>query len=190
MTPLCKSRTFLTYAPPLEWNTEFRAHFILSSFNSLHLEMRVDSPVLCGKQSRRSCRYSRGGQSHIETRQETSWVVPQSQRHRFPHPLKIRPDSNGTSSTELQHQGALTPWLHPPEKATGSKCNSTRGLTSHSQLEREPEFHDSTQDKSCLPCSNSTETLRSMLEMERNPEVHASTRDEALFICAAMQEES
>ena len=116
--------------------------------------------------------------------------MPQSQRHRFPHPLKIRPDSNGTSSTELQHQGALTPWLHPPEKATGSKCNSTRGLTSHSQLEREPEFHASTQDKACLPYLNSTETLRSMSEMERNPEVRASTRDEALFICAAMQEES
>ena len=133
--------------------------------------MRVNSPVLCGKQSRRSCRNSRGGQSHIETRQETSWVVPQSQRHRFPHPLEIRPDLNGTPTIELQHQGARTPRLHSPEKATSSKCNSTRGLTPHSQLETEPELHASTQDKACLPCSDCTETPRLMSEMDRNPEV-------------------
>ena len=168
MTPLCKSRTFLTYAPPLERNTEFRAHFILSSFNSLHLEMRVDSPVLCGKQSRRSCRNSRGGQSHIETRQETSWVVPQSQRHRFPHPLEIRPDLNGTPTIELQHQGARTPRLHSPEKATSSKCNSTRGLTPHSQLEREPEFHASMTRRGLPP----------LFKLHRNPEIDVRNGEE------------
>ena len=166
-----------------------RAHFILSSFNSPFLEIGVDSPALSGKQSRRSCHNSRGGQSHIETPQETLWVVPQSQRHRFTHPLEIRPDLNGTPSTESQHQGALTPQLHPPEKATGSKYNSARGLTPHSQLEREVELHASTQDEACLPCSNSTETLKLMSEMERNPEVPASTRDEALFIPAVTEEE-
>ena len=115
--------------------------------------------------------------------------MPQSQRHRFPHPLEIRPDSNGTPSTESQHKGALTPQLHPLEKATGSKFNSTGGLTPHSQLEREAELHASTQDEACLPCSNSTETLKLMSEMERNPEVPASTRDEALFIPAVTEEE-
>ena len=58
------------------------------------------------------------------------------------------------------------------------------------QLERQAEFHASTQDETCLSCSNSTETLRSMSEMERNPEVSASTRDEALLIPAETQEES
>ena len=90
----------------------------------------------------------------------------------------------------MQHQGALTPRLHLPEKAIGSKCNSTRGLIPHSQLERQSEFHNSTQDEACLPYSNSTETLRLMSEMERNPEVHASIRYEALFIPASTQEES
>ena len=92
----------------------FPAHLNLSPFAPPHLEMRVDSSALSGKESRSSRHTSRGGQSHIDTRQETSWVVPQSQRHRFPHPLEIRPDSNGTPSTESQHQGALTPQLHPP----------------------------------------------------------------------------
>jgi len=167
-----------------------RAHFILTSFAPPHLEMRVDSPALSGKEPRHFRSNSRGCQSHLDTQQETSWVVSQSQRHPFPHPLEIRPDLNGNLSTESQHQWALTPQLHPPEKATGSKCNSTRGLTHHSQLEMETDFHNSTQDEACLPCSNSTETLRSMTEMERNPEVHASTRDEALFIPALTQEES
>ena len=44
-----------------------------------------------------------------------------------------------------QHEGALTPRLHPPEKATGSKYNSTSGLTPHEQLKMQAEFHASTQ---------------------------------------------
>ena len=91
---------------------------------------------------------------------------------------------------EVKTPRAMTPPLHGPEKAAGSKYNSTSGLTPHGQLERNAEFHASTQDEACLPCSNSTETPRSMSGMERNPEVPASTRDEALFIPAATGEES
>ena len=71
----------------------FLAHLNLSPFAPPHLEMRVDSPAFSGKESRRSYCPSRGGRSHSETRVEPSWVVPQSQRHLFPHPLEIRPDA-------------------------------------------------------------------------------------------------
>ena len=97
---------------------------------------------------------------------------------------------NGTTRIDSQHERALTPRLHPPKKATGSKSNSTRGLTPYLQLKGQAKFHASTQDKACLSCSYSTETPRSMSEMVRNTEVSASTRDEALLIPAATQEES
>ena len=71
----------------------FPAHLNLSPFAPPYLEMRVDSPAFSGKESRRSHRPSRRGRSHSETRVEPSWVVPQSQRHLFPHPLEIRPDA-------------------------------------------------------------------------------------------------
>ena len=71
----------------------FLADLNLKPFAPPHLEMRVDSPAFSGKESRRSYCPSRGGRSHSETRVEPSWVVPQSQRHLFPHPLEIRPDA-------------------------------------------------------------------------------------------------
>jgi hypothetical protein len=46
-----------------------------------------------------------------------------------------------------QHEGALSPWLHPPEKDADSKYSSTSGMTPHEQLERQGEFHASTQDE-------------------------------------------
>ena len=65
----------------------------LSPFAPPHLKMRVDSPALSEKESPHSRHTSRGGRSRIETQQEASWFMPQCQRHRFPHPLKIRPDA-------------------------------------------------------------------------------------------------
>ena len=69
----------------------FPAHLNLCPFAPPRLEMRVDSPALSRKESRHSCHTSRGGRSHNETRQEPSWIIPQCQRHQFPHPLEIRP---------------------------------------------------------------------------------------------------
>ena len=154
-------KNFPTYLSSCERNIEFPSTPQPELLCHSSSQMRVNSPALSGKESRRTCHISRGGPSHIEIRQETSWAMPQSQRHRFPHPLEIRHDSNEIPSTQLQHEGALRSRLHPLEKATGSKCNSTRGLTPHSQLKRQAEFHASTQDEACLPSSNSTETLRS-----------------------------
>ena len=97
--------------------------------------------------------------------------------------------SNLTPRMKSQHEVALTLQLPPPEKAAGSKYNSTSGLTCSELFERNAEFHASIQDEARLPYSNSAETLRSMSEMERNPEVSASIRNEALFNPAAMHEE-
>ena len=69
------------------------------------------------------------------------------------------------------------------EKTRSSKYSSTGGLSPPEQLERQAEFHASTQDEACLSCLNSAGILRSESEMERNPQIPASTRDEALFHC-------
>ena len=55
--------------------------------------------------------------------------------------------SNVTSRIKSQHEGALSAWLYPPEKAAGAKSNSTSGLTPHEQRERQAEFRTSTQDE-------------------------------------------
>ena len=87
-----------------------------------------------------------------------------------------------------QHEGGLTPQLHPRERAAGSKYNSTSGLTPHEQLKRQAEFRVSTHDEAA-PLFQIRETPRLMSEMEWNPEVPESTLDEALFILQVMHEE-
>ena len=79
-------------------------------------------------------------------------------------------------------RGPDTP-MNRPEKPVDSKYSWTSGLSSSEQLERQAEFHASTQDEACLSCPNPAGTLRSESEMERNPQVPASTPDEALFHC-------
>ena len=54
---------------------------------------------------------------------------------------------NVTSRMKSLHEGALTPLLHLLEKASGSKYNSTSGLSPREQLERQVEFHSSTEDE-------------------------------------------
>ena len=54
---------------------------------------------------------------------------------------------NVTLRKKSQHEGALTPWLHRPEKPTGSKYNSTSGMSPREQLGSQGEFHSSTQDE-------------------------------------------
>ena len=61
--------------------------------------------------------------------------------------LCLGTSSNVTLRMKSQHEGTLTPQLHHSEKATGFKYNSTSGLSPHEQLERQAEFHSSTQDE-------------------------------------------
>ena len=92
--------------------------------------------------------------------------IPPSTQDKYRCPGTIE---NVNLRMKSQQEGALTPRLHPPEKATGSKCNSTRGLTPHSQLERQAEFHVSTKDKACLPVQTS----------QKNPEIDIRNEEES-----------
>src|SRR5574340_531322 len=55
--------------------------------------------------------------------------------------------------------------VHRPEKPPGSKYSSTSGLAPRGHLERQAEFHASTQDEACLSCPQSAGTLRSDSEI-------------------------
>ena len=152
LTPLMQPKKFPDIPVSLERNTSFPAPFNLSLFSPPDLNMRVDSPALSGKGSRPSRHTSGGGWSQKEIRKVASWVMPHSERHQFPCPLLIRtrcPDtsSNVTLWMKSQHEGALTPQLHHPEKPAGSKYNATSGLSPCEQLERQEEFIYSTQDE-------------------------------------------
>ena len=68
--------------------------------------------------------------------------IPPSTQDKYRCPGTIE---NVNLRMKSQQEGALTPQLHHPEKATGSKYNSTSGLSPHEQLKRQAEFHSSTQ---------------------------------------------
>ena len=51
------------------------------------------------------------------------------------------------------------------KKTPGSKYSSTSGLSPRGHLERQAEFHASTQDEACLSCPKSAGTLRSESEV-------------------------
>ena len=55
--------------------------------------------------------------------------------------------SNVTLRMKSQHEGALTPKLHRPKKAAGSKYNSTSGLSPRDELQRQVELHSLTQNE-------------------------------------------
>ena len=66
-----------------------------------------------------------------------------------------------------------SPWQRTPgylpEKPAGTTHSSRSDLSPREQLERQAEFHSSTQDEAWLSCPNSSGTLWSEFEMERNP---------------------
>src|SRR5574341_2515626 len=55
--------------------------------------------------------------------------------------------------------------VHRSEKTPGSKYSSTSGLSPRGHLERQAEFHASTQDEARLSCPQSAGTLRSESEI-------------------------
>ena len=64
------------------------------------------------------------------------------EKNLMPGPLfKCNPVDEGTTQ-----RGMDTP-MHHPEKPTGSKYSLTSGLSPHEHLERQAEFHASTQDE-------------------------------------------
>src|SRR5574337_654837 len=55
--------------------------------------------------------------------------------------------------------------VHRSERPPGYKYSSTSGLCPRGHLERQAEFHASTQDDACLSCPQSAATLRSGSEI-------------------------
>ena len=156
--------------------------------------MRVDSPALGGKRSRTSHRTARRGWSHFETRVEASCVVPHSQTHQFPRPLKISSDAwnlfecnpedefitrSGTdtlvASSRKRHcfQIQLDKWSDIPWttwEASGVPCLSTRrGLTPLYQVRRDPE----------IDVRNGEECWASCLTSRWSPTYPAAMREES-----------
>src|SRR5574341_877887 len=60
--------------------------------------------------------------------------------------------------------------VHRSEKTPGSKYSLTSGLSPRGHLERQAEFHASTQDEALLSCPQSAGTLRS------EPEIRGTLR--------------
>ena len=151
----------------------FPAHLNLSPFAPPHLEMKVDSPALSGKESRRSLCSSRGGRSHIETQQKPSWVVPQPQRHRFPHPLEIRPDAPAPIRMEprvLSHTRMGTDTL---------VASSGKSHRFQIQLDKRPDTPFTTREASRVPCLNTRRGLPPLIKLNRNPEIDVRNGEEA-----------
>ena len=93
LTHLLQLIKFPKYISHSRGTPSFPAQLNLIPFSLPDLDMRVDSPAMSAKGSRPYRRTSGRGRSHIEIREEASWVVQLEERQRFPCPLKISPDA-------------------------------------------------------------------------------------------------
>ena len=151
--------------PHLRGSPSFLAHLNLSPFSPPHLEMRVDSPAFSGKESRRSCHTSRGGWSQIETQDETSWFVPQSQRHKFPHPLEIRHDAPEPIWMEHRVSSHNTKGHWHPVASSKKRCRF------QIQLDKRPDIPFTTQEASRMPSQNTRQGLPPLFKLQRNSDI-------------------
>ena len=106
----------------LERNTEFPSTINLIPFPPPDLDMRVDSPALSEMESRHSRRTLGGGWSHIESREEALWVMPHSERHRFPHPFKVSPYARATLQMTFWDEVTTRRVTDTPAASSGRSC--------------------------------------------------------------------
>ena len=92
LTPLMQPQKFPNILYLLKRTLSFPAALNLRPFSPPDLDMRINFHASSGKGSRPSLFTSGGGRAHTETPEEASWVMPHSNRHQFPHPIKISPD--------------------------------------------------------------------------------------------------
>ena len=75
--------------------------------------------------------------------------MPYSERHQFPRPLKISPDARAffecNPEDEVTTQRGTDTPVAASGKAASSKYYTKSGLSPREQLERQLEFHSSTQ---------------------------------------------
>ena len=112
--PRSDPKSFPTHRSHSRGTPRFPARLQLSPFTPPDRDKMVDSPALSGRGSRSSWCTSGCHQSNEEIRDVASWMVPRSERPRFPALLLIRtrcPDTSlkATLWMKAQHEGALTP---------------------------------------------------------------------------------
>ena len=101
--PWSDPKSFPTHRSHSRGTPRFPARLQLSPFTPPDRDKMVDSPALSGRGSRSSWRTSGWHQSNEEIRDVASWMVPRSERPRFPALLLIRTRCPDTS---------LLHWLH------------------------------------------------------------------------------
>ena len=142
-----------------------------------HPERRVHFPASSGRESRRSCRTSRGGGLHLTC-------------HHFKRPLMSQWTPDTPDFSELTRRSSRGPTQNTMAGVTAlcflerkppiPMVNTTGRLTLLFLFERSVDLHGSTRDEACFPCGRPRGTLRSMSALERNSEVPALTPDEDL----------
>ena len=149
------SKSSPSYLSHSRGTPSFPVKLNLSPFSPPDLGMRVDSPALSGKGSSLPSHLRRRPVSHWNSR--TSLVF-----HATFRKTPISPSTQGkfrcpgtflsvTLRMKSQHKRELTPQLHRPGKAAGSKYNSTSGLTPKEQLQRQADFLASTETRTDSP---------------------------------------
>ena len=149
------SKSSPSYLSHSRGTPSFPVKLNLSPFSPPDLGMRVESPALSGKGSSLPSHLRRRPVSHWNSR--TSLVF-----HATFRKTPISPSTQGkfrcpgtflsvTLRMKSQHKRELTPQLHRPGKAAGSKYNSTSGLTPKEQLQRQADFLASTETRTDSP---------------------------------------
>ena len=147
-----------------------------------------------GKNSRRSCRISRGGAPHRKGERNSRVVPP------FPEsPRCLSPFQGNLFSLhclDFQTEDRDTPWCHvgqpcgkasweslvgkPRGKAPDPLIHAKGSVTLLLQLGRKAHVHAPTRDEDCLPWGDSRSTARCMSALERNPHVPTPTPPKVL----------
>ena len=140
----------MTYRSHSRGPPRFPAPLHLRLFSPLDRDRRFDSPALSGRHSRPSWRMmrpvSRGNFRHSLVDGDTCRKTPisRSALDKIPMPghlFEDNPFDEGTTG-----RGTDTPGYHP-EKPAGTTHSSRSDLSPREQLERQAEFHSSTQDE-------------------------------------------
>ena len=144
-------------------------------------------PAWSGKNSRRSCRISRGGALHRKGKRNSRVVAlfPESQRCLSPfqrnlfslHCLEFQAEDRIPPHWHVGEPCGKASWENlvgkPRGKATDPLIHATGSVTLLLPLWRKAYVHDPIRDEDLLPCGDSRSTPRSMSAVERNPLVPA-----------------
>ena len=149
--PCCNSRSFPTYPSPLERKHESPAHIQRNPVSASYLDRRDPFPAWSGKNSRRSCRISRGCTLHRKGERNSRVVppFPESPRRLSPFQGTCFPctASNFKPRIDSQHGGTSdSPVGKPRGKATDHLIHAKGRVTLLLQLRRKAHLYAPTRD--------------------------------------------